>query len=324
MISPPRRPLLVAIGALVVLTGACQARAVPPLPPPPSVPATTTTSIVDYSAVGLARVGGRTTTTVGMGPGRATLQGVVNGPDGPVPGAVVHAERLVADAVATMDILTGADGRFAMPAIFGGRYRLRAWKQAPDNLALAEPQVFYLEGSEKKDVALTVSRYQGVSVTAAIAPDPPLIDAPSNLVVQAVDRSVGGDGVVRSAPLPGIRAELFGTGDWKAITPLVTAADAAGRARWTLECRRVGDQPLSVVIGESAAFNLNLPACTVPPPTPQDAPTGGAEAPPTTVAATPAGSAPTTTTAKPTVTTTTTTTAPATTTTRPVGPPTTT
>lgn len=311
-----------AIAALAVLS-ACQAKAVPPLPPAPSVPPTTTTTIIDYSDVGLAGVPGRTTTTVAMGPGRATMSGLVNGPEGPVPGAVVHLERLVGDAVATMDVLTGEDGRYTVPAIFGGRYRVRAWKPAPDNVALIEPQVFFLEGSEKKDLNLTVTRYQGVSVSAVIAPDPPLVENPANLVVQAVNREVGTDGIVRSNPIPAIRAELFGTGDWRVLTAVATTADEAGRARWTLVCRRAGDQPLSVVIGETATFNLNLPACAVAPPTPADTPVDD-EAPTTTAAATPGPPQATTTTARPSPATTTTaprpaattTTAPATTTTR--------
>ena len=292
--------------ALALLAAGCQAKAVEPLPPAPKVPETTTTTVVDYSGVGLAGVPGRTTTTIAMGPGRATLEGTVTGPDGPVAGAVVHAERLVGDAAATVDVLTGADGRYVIPKIFGGRYRLRAWKAAPDNLALVEPQVFFLEGSEKKATNLAVTRYQGVSVTAAIAPDPPLIEAPSNLVVQVVDRAVDPGGIVRSNPLPDVRAELFGTGDWRVLTPVATVSDGAGRARWTLECRRVGQQPLSVVIGETTPFNLNLPACSVPPPTGDElAPTE--ETTSTTSAGTPGSTtaAPaTTTTARPATTTT--------------------
>ncbi len=289
--------------AVVALAGACQPKTIPPLPPPPSVPATTTSTTIDFSALGLPEIPGRTTTTVAMGPGKATLAGVVVGPDGaPVPTAVVHAERLVGDGAATMDVLTGGDGRFEMATVLGGRYRLRAWKQAPDNLALVEPQVFFLEGSEKKDTTLKVTPYTGVAVTAAIAPDPPLIDTPANLVVQAVDRAVDANGIVRSVPIPGVRAELFGTGDWRVQTPVATGTDGAGRARWTLVCQRVGQQPLSVVIGESAAFNLNLPNCTVPPPDPSQEPTDEG-APPTTAEATPAGP---TTTAKPAPTTTTT------------------
>jgi hypothetical protein len=140
-------------------------------------------------------------------------------------------------------------------------------------------------------------------------------------VVQIVDRSVDPNGIVRSVPMPDVHAELFGTGDWRVQTSVATTSDVAGRARWTLECRRVGQQPLSVVIGETATFNLNLPACTVPPPTgeeeaePADATTS------TTSAATPAS----TTTTRPAASSTTTT-RPATTTTtaRPAGagPPT--
>jgi hypothetical protein len=308
------RALSVAVAAASLLTGAaCQPKTVEPLPPAPKVPATTTTTIVDTSGVNLAGVPGRTTTTVVMGPGRATLEGSVGGPDGPVPGAVVHAERLVGDAVATIDVLTGDDGRFSIPNVFGGRYRLRAWKASPDDLALVQPQVFFLEGSEKKAVNLALNRYQGVTVTAAIAPDPPLINAPSNLVVQVVDRTVDANGIVRSVPTPDVRAELFGTGDWRVQTAVATTTDVGGRARWTLECRRTGQQPLSVVIGETSTFNLNLPACTVPPPTGEET-EPDASTTTTTAAATPAT---TSTTARPGPATTTSTTArPSTTTTR--------
>jgi hypothetical protein len=311
----------VVASAALLAGSACQSRSVPPLPPAPKVAVTTTTAQADTSGVNLAGVPGRTTTTVAMGPGKANLEGAVGGPDGPVPGAVVHAERLVGDAVATVDVVTGDDGRFSIPNVFGGRYRLRAWKASPDNLALVEPQVFFLEGSEKKSLNLSVNRYSGVSVTAAIAPDPPLINEPSNLVVQVVDRAVDANGIVRSVPTPDVRAELFGTGDWAMQSAIATATDVAGRARWTLTCRRTGQQPLSVVIGDSSTFNLNLPACTVPPPTgeetvPEDSTTS------TTSAGTPATTtsrpATTTTTAKPT-----TSSAPATTTTTRPGPPTT-
>ncbi|HUP84359.1 MAG TPA: carboxypeptidase-like regulatory domain-containing protein [Acidimicrobiales bacterium] len=295
------RPAVCAV-ALALATAGCEAKTVAPLPPAPKVAETTTTAVVDYSGVALAGVPGRTTTTIAIGPGKASLEGSVTGPEGPVGGAVVHAERLVGDASATVDVLTGADGRYVIPNVLGGRYRLRAWKQAPDNLALVEPQVFFLEGSEKKAGNLTLTRYQGVFVTAAIAPDPPLIETPSNLVLQVVDRAVDANGIVRSVAIPAVRAELFGTGDWRVQTPVVTTSDAGGRARWTLECRRVGPQPLSVVIGETSTFKLNLPACTVPPPTGDEI-----EAPPdttsTTSTGTPAGSS-TSTTARPATTTT--------------------
>jgi hypothetical protein len=290
------------------MLAACQPGAVKPLPPPPSVPATTTTTAVDYAAVGLAAVPGRTTTTIVVGPGKATMNGAVRGPDGPAGGAVVHIERLVGDGVGSMDLLTAEDGSYTIPNILGGRYRVRAWKQAPDNLALVEPEVFFLEGSETKVVNLSIERYQGAAVTAAIAPDPPLINDPSNLVVQVVSREVDAGGIVRSTPIPSVRVELFGSGDWRVQTPNPTTADSSGRARWQLECRRVGAQPLAVVVGDTTTFNLNLPACTVPPPTGEDT-VPDSSTPPTTSAGSPAPTTttrPATTTTKPPASTTTT------------------
>src|SRR6478672_7380073 len=55
--------------------------------PPPSIPDVTTTTAADFSGVPLAAVPGRTTTTIAMGPGGATITGMVLAPEGPVPGA---------------------------------------------------------------------------------------------------------------------------------------------------------------------------------------------------------------------------------------------
>ncbi len=282
--------LRLAFGACLSLVmaaamGACTADAIKPLPPAPKVPETTTTSLVDYSAVGLGPAApGRTTTTVKVGPGRASLVGSVTGPGGPLAGAVVRAERVVGESVATADVLTGADGTFKIPKVLGGRYRVRAWKPSPDNLAIVEPVVFFLEGSETKRVELTLGRFQGASVSAAIAPDPPLISTPTNLVVLVVDQSVDANGVVRSSPIANLRAEIFGSGDWRVLSATATTTDGEGKARWQVECRRVGKQPLSVVVGESAAFDLNLTECTVPPPTVED--TAPGEEPTTTTGGT--------------------------------------
>lgn len=306
--------VFIALATTMIATG-CTPKSVEPLPPAPKQrgATTSTTEVPDFSAMELGPPApGRTTTTVNIGPGRATVKGTVAGPDGPVAGAVVRAERLVGDARATMDIVTGEDGSFTVPKVLGGRYRVRTWKANPDNLALVEPLVFFLEGSETKTVELAVSRFQGVAASAAIAPDPPVIDSAANLVVQVVDQAVDGEGIVRSNPLPGVRVELFGSGDWRIASSAVTTTDSAGRARWLLECRRAGDQPLSVVVGEGSTFNLNLPGCVVPPPTEDD------EDPDATTTTSRAGTtttsrASTTTTARPS----TTTSRPATTTTRP-------
>ncbi|MBW3557390.1 MAG: carboxypeptidase-like regulatory domain-containing protein, partial [Actinobacteria bacterium] len=264
--TPRLRLRLCLLTALVTAVGACTTAEVEPLPPPKKVPVTTTTTAIDFSAVGLPGVPGRTTTTVALGPGRASLSGTLAGPDGPVSGGVVRVERLVGEGRASIEVTTGPDGRYSVPKILGGRYRVRGWKAAPDNLALLEPVVFFLEGSERRVVDLTVSRYQGLAVSAAIAPDPPVVGEVSSLVVQLVDQAVDASGIVRATPLPATPAELTGSGDWRLQSPNPVSADSSGRVRWLLECRRVGTQPIAVVVSGSATFNLDLPACVAPPP----------------------------------------------------------
>jgi hypothetical protein len=292
-----------ALAAALVMT-ACTSPKVSPLPPPVSVPDTTTTVVTDYSAIGLKSVPGRTTTTIAVQPGQATISGTVVGPGGPVVDAIVRAERLVGDGSGSMDIATAGDGTFALAGVRGGRYRIRAWKAAPDNLALVDPQVFFLEGKESKIVNLPLRQYQGASVESDIAPNPPVINDPANLVVQAVDRTVDTNGVVRSQPLAGVRVELFGAGDWKVRSPNPVVADANGRALFTIECRRAGQQPMSVVVGDAATFPLTIPACAVPAVDPNaNASTTTTAAPPAQTTTTTAAPRTTTTTARTTTTT---------------------
>lgn len=264
--------------ALACVTAACTSKGVDPLPAPPTTKVRpSTTAVPDLSGVALREVPGRTTTTIPLSPGGATIKGTVVGPDGPVPGAAVHAERLVGEGVAAIDIGTGPDGTFSLSNIKGGRWRIRAFR-TPD-LALVKPEVFYLEGAETKSLALKLERYDGLGVSSALAPNPPVVDEPANLVVQVTLRSVDGQGVVRAEPVPGIRVELFGTGDWQVDGDNTQLTDGAGQALWLVRCRSSGLQPLSVLVGDSDRFPLNLPACAAPAPTTTsstDAPTSSA------------------------------------------------
>src|SRR3954468_15484125 len=114
---------------LVLFAGACSSHRglVPPVPS--TVVLETPTTAPDLTGVGLAAVAGRTTTTsIPLGPGGATLNGTVTGPDGPVPSATVHIERLVGDASGSADVATQPDGTWTAPGLLGGRYRVRAWR----------------------------------------------------------------------------------------------------------------------------------------------------------------------------------------------------
>ena len=251
---------------VLCLGAACTSRGVAPLPTPPTTkPRPSTTAVPDLTGVALREVPGRTTTTIPLGPGAATIKGAVVGPEGPIPGAVVRAERLVGEGLASVDVGTAADGTFLLANIKGGRWRIRAFR--PSDLALVKPEVFYLEGAETKSLTLKLERYDGVGVSAAIAPNPPIVGEPTNLVVQVTFRSVDGQGVVRAVPVPGVRVELFGTGDWRVDGRNTQATDGAGQALWEVRCSSSGVQPLSVLVGDSDSFPLSLPPCAPAPTT---------------------------------------------------------
>ena len=262
--------IVVVLPVAVLLLSACTRGAVDELPAPPTTGATTsTTARPDLSGAELAGVPGTTTTTVPVGPGEATLQGIVMAPEGAVPGATVLVERLVGDGAGGVVVAAGPDGRWVVPQILGGRYRVRAWR-APD-LALTSPESFFLESKETRDVEVRVQPYSGVVVTSAIAPSPPVVDETIRLVVRTYTRSVDEQGIVRNEPLPSVQVELTGSGQWEVETPNPAFADATGRADWLVRCLSLGTHSLAVRVGGGEALALKIPPCA----TTDAAPTAG-------------------------------------------------
>ena len=253
--------MFAALTVATLFGTACTRGAVDELPAPPTTgPTTSTTARPDLSGVSLAGVPGTTSTTVPIGPGEATLQGVVTGPDGVVPGATVLVERLVGDGAGGATIVAGPDGRWAAPSILGGRYRVRAWR-APD-LALTTPESFFLESKETRDLEVRVQQFSGVVVTSAIAPSPPVIDETIRLVVRTYTRSVDDSGIVRNQPLPSVQIELTGSGSWRVETANPAFADETGRADWLLRCSSLGSHSLAARVGGGGeAHQLKIPAC---------------------------------------------------------------
>lgn len=258
--SSGRRRGATALVLLTLLLAACSSK-YPNLPAPPTtIPLPSVTTSPDYGAVGLHPVNGRTTsTTVPIGPGHATLNGNVSGPDGIEPNAVVHIERLVGSAVGTMDIPTNPDGTWSVPNVLGGRYRVRAWR-APD-LSLTEPAVFFLGSTESKQVALPLTKYDGRAVAAAIAPRPPVIGQTANLVVRLVVQSVDDQGVVRGTPVVGATMQLSGAGDWRVRSENPTVTNGDGEGNYVVVCNSSGSQALGVLV-DSQYYDLKLPDCS--------------------------------------------------------------
>ncbi|MGQ0434717.1 MAG: carboxypeptidase-like regulatory domain-containing protein [Microthrixaceae bacterium] len=275
----------------VVLAGACSSdRDAGPEPRPDNTP---TTLPVDRSGIALAGVPGQTTTTI-VERGTATISGAVQGPSGLVPGATVRIERLVAGREIRTDVVSGPDGRYTLPLVPGGRYRIRAFL-AP-TLAQVQPEVQFLSDGKEHTIDLKVERHSGLLVRAAVAPSPPLLDGAVNLVILVSTRSVGDDGVVRSTPVAGSNVELTGLGRWSLRTdddggsttstttttlpggpststtgptssttttspnrrtPSAAArTDAAGRVRYELRCESPGAPGLA----------LRVPVTVTPPP----------------------------------------------------------
>jgi hypothetical protein len=179
--------------------------------PSPTTEAASPTSIVDYTGVVLPGVGGETTSTIDE-TGTARLVGTVTGPRGPVVGATVRIDRLVGGREVRKDVVTGADGRWELKEVPGGRYRVRAFL-APV-YAQVEPEVRFLTDDEEHSFDLVVEDQRGVVVRADVAPDQPLLGSDVNLLVLVVQRTVSSDGVVRAVPVRSTYVELMGLGRW--------------------------------------------------------------------------------------------------------------
>jgi hypothetical protein len=235
--------------------------------PPIIVPATTTPpTYPDYSHNTLAAVAGQTTLTVALTPGTSNINGqVVDDTGAPVAGAIVHVERVVGSQVASTDIAAAADGTYSAQGIMGGLYRVRAWR-IPD-LALVNPQIFFLAAAQTYTANLQLQRFTGQQVSASIAPNPPIIDAPANIVVEAATDAVGTDGVVRGTGQPGVSVQLVGQGAWAISGSLTQITNGSGLVTWQATCTVLGPQALYVVLNNGSTFPLNLPACSVPPTT---------------------------------------------------------
>lgn len=256
---------LVLLAVLALVVRGCAGSGVRNLsfPTPPSTASgsgdTTTTGIPDLTRTSLTPVPAGAPRTVPIVPGAATLAGVVTGPNGVVAGAIVHAERLIGDAIGATNIATQPDGTWRMPGILGGRYRIRAWR-APD-LALTTPQILYLRGNETQNLSLSLATFNGISASASVTPGTPLLGQTVILVVQVSTQAVGTDGVVREAPLPAAMVDVTSAANVTINGDHPATADANGRATWLMTCSAPGPEVLSATVDSVSNFPLTTPDC---------------------------------------------------------------
>lgn len=249
---------LALVGAALLVLAGCGGSGGLKIKDPGKVPDLTTTTAIDLGQVGLKGVSSRTTTSIPIGPGNATLSGTVTGPDGPVEGATVHIERFVGSTSGSTDVTSQPDGTWSLPMVLGGRYRVRAWK-TPE-LALVQPNILYIESSETKKLDLRVDRYTGLSASASIAPNPPVFGQPANLFVLVTQKTVDNTGIVRGTAVPSTSVQLSGSG-YTVDSPNPQVTDANGIAEWRVRCDFAAQQSLSVIFSNGGTSALQVPPC---------------------------------------------------------------
>jgi hypothetical protein len=253
-----------AVVCAAAVVGGCSTSSYEDLPVPEGFDDRVTSSTVQLGAldeVPLAPVRGATTSVpVALGPGPIRqLAGRVDGPDGPVAGAIVHVERLGARGIASVNVPTAADGTWNVANVLGGRYRVRAWL-AP-SLGMTRAATLFVSAPRPAPVVLRLARFDGLRIDAVIAPNPPVVGAPANLRVRVLRRAVTGQGYIESTPVASTTVTLAGSGSWgvSGSNPDVTGAD--GTVTFEVVCGAAGAQPLSAILDDGTEQALALPAC---------------------------------------------------------------
>jgi hypothetical protein len=258
---------LIAIGALLIRGNA--SADLPDIKPPKGASAATlpppTTLPASLAGIGLPAVDGTTTVPPVRLVGDAKLGGTVTGPSGPLPGAIVHVERV--NGGYTNDFLTGADAKYLFGGLPGGRYRLRAFL-AP-TYAQTQSDTVFVGADEAQVVDLKVEQFDQLAVTSALAPDPPVVGQSFNLVVRVAKRTVDAGGVVRSAPLAGASVVLSSTGTLILNAPAAGTTGADGTVTYLSGCKGPGALAVTATVRAKAAdppqnITLDLSACEAP------------------------------------------------------------
>lgn len=255
------RKLLGAFGGLALLVGACSDNSLQDLPPPSSTSSTqpeVTTTRPDFSTVVIEPVPGETTTTLAT-TGDATLRGVVEGPEGPLPGAIVRIERIVGDAVQVNEVRAGEDGSWTLFGTPGGRFRVRAY--LPPTHASTQPQVFYLADDETRELRLRTTEFTGLAVDSTTRPSDPRVGDAVNVAVRIAERRVGDDGLGREEPVAGVTVRIESSG-WTPRSEEVAVTGADGMVVFEYRCDRTSTVSAVALVGpEPVRVPLTVPGC---------------------------------------------------------------
>lgn len=244
-----------ALVVVILVTVACTRGSKAPERPPPAPAGPITLPTIPPVASTLPA-----SASLGLGPGEATLRGTVVGVDGPVPGAVVHVERLAGDAVVAADV-QATDGSWLVESVVGGSYRIRAHR--PPDFAQEQPITFFLGATEAKTIDLRVTKYEPDRLAVVVAPNPPTVDQPATMSLQVSLSRVESDGRQIVLPRQGLSVQITVNEALLLESPPQVATDASGTALWRVRCRAPGPVVVALVIG-AATTQVNFPPCASP------------------------------------------------------------
>jgi hypothetical protein len=171
-------------------------------------------------------------------------------------------ERYEGAAVASRRIAAGPDGRWALPDVLGGQYRIRAWA-VPDMMGRRATVLFV--GPGQPPIVLTMEQLTDQRVvTGTPSPsNPAVIGQEMGFNVRVVGTAVSADGRLRTAGRPNVPVTLTPSG-WDVRTPLAVVTDASGLANYIGTCR-AARATLTVKVGEAAPVVVDTGACIEPP-----------------------------------------------------------
>ncbi len=213
----------------------------------------------DTRGVGLKRIEGR----AGPAPipvygGAARITGVVQGPDGPVPGATVLLERFVGRSSGSVTVAAGADGRFTAVDLLGGLYRVRAWLQ-PSLAAPSSATLFIAADQTDAQVQVNVQRYDARKLQAGVETAGITVGGSGRFRALLTQESVDARGIVGGASVPGEAVTVTADAGYS-VAPSTATTGADGYATFTLTCLTEGAHNVTVTASGLTA-NVTLPSC---------------------------------------------------------------
>lgn len=204
--------------------------------------------------------------------GAARIGGVVSGPDGPVGGATVLVERHTTTGSATTRVVTGADGRWSLQRLLGGRYRIRAW--VPGWMGMERSEVRFVANGERVDLPISLVAVDTEPKVAVVGAGDIFLGLTGSVAVTLTTTTVDEEGRIVVAGVGGVPIDL--TIDQRVTAASTTAVtDDDGVARFVLRCEELG-RPTAAVGFDDRIEPVTLPSCVAvpppPPPSPEPAP----------------------------------------------------